>query len=557
MSATTLPPAPETTLAVILGASEFRAVQLANNPAFATSAANLRAYLLDTDNGFGLPPANLLWLFDADLEASALDEQLGEFLERRAEELVQAGSPPRDLLVYYVGHGGFGAGGESEYFLAIKRTRTGAEQFSSYTARGLANTLKNKARHLRKYVILDSCFSAAAYDSFQAQGPLDVAQIQAEDLLANRLPDKGTALLCATGPRNPALAPPGDPFTMFSGALVEVLRRGAPDGGEVLSLRVLADLTRQAIVAHHRDEAVRPQVHSPDQMKGDIADVGIFPNAARRPKQVLAQQAEELAQLKVRMAQVEQRLGTLNADFGRRLAAQEEAMRACEDRSAGNSGPPPLAPPPSDGTRALTDFQSADEYISRMSKGRWSSVGIWARAVADEYWIINFRSTILVFVSTFFGLGAVTVILMASVLPAYNSSTASSEMSRLGFDGGFAAFALVAYIGISVVWLGVLVAALYKHLVRDADRLAAPGAGNMPLPPGFIEKFVLPYHHFGNSEEKSAFEKGIKGRGTVVVLPGVRVYEVSFYWSIMVWLCSVIIVLGSLLLPTVRQSFLP
>ena len=57
-------PSPDTTLVVIMGASEFPlSPQLGKSQALANSANEVRRYFLDKE-GFALPEANLLWLFD-------------------------------------------------------------------------------------------------------------------------------------------------------------------------------------------------------------------------------------------------------------------------------------------------------------------------------------------------------------------------------------------------------------------------------------------------------------------------------------------------------------
>ena len=135
---------PRTTLAIILGASEWpSSPDLAASEAFARSARGVRDYLLD-ENGFGLPEANLLNLFDKDSAPSRIDEEISTFLETRDNDLKQVGSAPTDVVVYYVGHGGFTGKGH-DYFLAIRATRRGSEGISSIRIRDLAATLENRS----------------------------------------------------------------------------------------------------------------------------------------------------------------------------------------------------------------------------------------------------------------------------------------------------------------------------------------------------------------------------------------------------------------------------
>ena len=119
-----LSPTPETTLVIILGASEFPKIKSFDpNPAFADSARDFRRYLL-AKAGFALPSANLLDLFDASDSTADIDEQVADFLQARSQSLKRADKKPLDVLVYYVGHGGFvNDGGSRDYFLTLASTR--------------------------------------------------------------------------------------------------------------------------------------------------------------------------------------------------------------------------------------------------------------------------------------------------------------------------------------------------------------------------------------------------------------------------------------------------
>ena len=101
----------------------------------------------------------------------------------------------------------------------------------------------------------------------------EVAQDAKDDL-----PHKGTALLCATNRDDPARAPSKAEYTMFSGAVIDALQNPtAPTAGYRLSLRQLRDLAYHVIRDRYPDDAVRPEVHSPDQKEGDIAGIRLFP----------------------------------------------------------------------------------------------------------------------------------------------------------------------------------------------------------------------------------------------------------------------------------------
>src|SRR5207248_1064518 len=105
--------------AVVLGGSAWpKSPQLAASEAFASSARGFRHYLTDT-NGFGLPEANVLDLFDSPKTAPEIVEEIQNYLRQRTGSQ----PTPRDLFLYYTGHGGFISG--RDYFLAVRSTIEG------------------------------------------------------------------------------------------------------------------------------------------------------------------------------------------------------------------------------------------------------------------------------------------------------------------------------------------------------------------------------------------------------------------------------------------------
>jgi hypothetical protein len=265
---------PEQTLAVLLGASWFeRARQLAQGPPFANSAQDFREYLLSED-GMRLPRENLHWLFDDTRSPSDQLASIGDFLLRRTRELTDNGTPARNVILYYVGHGMF-CGAEHAYHLAIRATDDQREGLTSLRFSDLASVIKDQSRFARRFLILDSCFSSVAYREFQS-GPL---QAGLEKVMAE-LPSKGTTLLCSASAQDASRAPKGLGHTMFSDSLLRALRQGHRDLGTRLSFSELGDLIKVELRSAYPEDWVRPEIHSPDQREGNIADVALFPNPA-------------------------------------------------------------------------------------------------------------------------------------------------------------------------------------------------------------------------------------------------------------------------------------
>lgn len=332
------------TLAVLLGASKFpKDPGLSGNSSFSASAEDLKEYLTDK-NGFCLPQENLLWLFDSLRSQGDQLTEIASFLMRRMRQLENDGSPASNLLIYYVGHGFFTRGQEQAYCLAVCRTNAANQSATSIRAGDLANVVKEHARMLRRYLILDSCFAASAFKEFQA-APQVAAMVQ----IKKELPGDGTSLLCAASSDLRARAPKDLKRTMFSSALIHVLRSGAEQAGQHLSFSELGYLITDNLRRTHPDTYVRPEMHSPDQGKGDIAHVPLFPNPAYRAPQAI--------RTRVRSSRAEQPLAAP-------LPAREKLARASRE-SQERKGSEAI-----DKSRLASQLAAADKILKRQKRKR-------------------------------------------------------------------------------------------------------------------------------------------------------------------------------------------
>jgi hypothetical protein len=198
----------------------------------------------------------------------------------------EAGNEARDLIVYFIGHGGF-VGHDADLYLAIRRTRTSNPRISGIAMLWLADTLREKARYLRRIVILDCCFAAAAFSAFQS-GPDAVAvQKTVTAFLVNSksvgFPTRGTSLLCSSNQKSPSLLLPDNSSTMFTKAFLDALLQGMPSPRDRFSLRDVKDITTDRL--SEMPNAPKPLVLSPDQSEGDIADIPFFPNPSVKQEQ--------------------------------------------------------------------------------------------------------------------------------------------------------------------------------------------------------------------------------------------------------------------------------
>jgi hypothetical protein len=244
--------------AIILGASRFKDRRLTSRNSFRLSATQMRTYL----EFVGVPTASILNLFDSSDDAYA---QL-----RRIELFCRENEDKSCCLLYYVGHGGFTD--KRDYFLGLRATDSRYPAQTGLLSASLAVPMRAYfGMQKQAMVVLDCCFSGSAIDSFQSA---QLASERAEEAFLAR----GTTLLVATSRDDAAIAPDPDQPTLFSHALVSVLREGVEGGPSLLTLKDVRDAVRRRLLQDYGPGAPLPEVHSPFQRDGDVADVGVFPN---------------------------------------------------------------------------------------------------------------------------------------------------------------------------------------------------------------------------------------------------------------------------------------
>lgn len=256
---------PKTTAIALLGASSFtQSEYLTDSKAFLAAKIRISNYFQKT---VGISQENCLDLFDSNDNADNQDSLLNEFISAKVA------SGTQDLIIYYVGHGAF-APADNTFYLALRNTRDSNPTLSSMTIRALANTVLLSAKKIRTFIILDCCFAAAAGTGFMS-GQIDASTMYLRDTFAT----KGVALLCASSKDLPALVIQNREITMFSESLNEALLSGDSSiNNRHLSLRQIHNLTYSYIKKLNPGLEVKPEVLSPIQIEGDIADLPHFEN---------------------------------------------------------------------------------------------------------------------------------------------------------------------------------------------------------------------------------------------------------------------------------------
>jgi hypothetical protein len=250
------------TVAIILGAKQFPKHQKLDNVAFGRSAEAVLAYFQD---GLKLRSEQILNLFDDPSTMIDMDERIANFLVQR--------TTVKNILVFYVGHGGFLK--DREYYLAIHSTAKGREHTTGLRIKALAETFSLHIGEKNLFLILDCCFAGEAVKEFQSA---EMGQL-VESKTFDALPGTGTALLVAASKDEPAISPKDNPFTMFCESFLEVLTIGIPGRPAKLSLSEVTVQTQVLIKTRYGQKGVFPEVHSPRQRGVDVASIPIFPNA--------------------------------------------------------------------------------------------------------------------------------------------------------------------------------------------------------------------------------------------------------------------------------------
>ncbi|MFI1963189.1 caspase family protein [Streptomyces pathocidini] len=136
------------------------------------------------------------------------------------------------LVVYYAGHGLVDPL-TGELHLALPGSRPGGARVSAALRfEDLRRVMVHHEVEANKRVLLlDCCFSGWALAG-------DMGTV-AEDNPADLVEIEGTCVITASSETERALAPPGERFTAFTGALIRLLEQGVPGAGELLDMETL------------------------------------------------------------------------------------------------------------------------------------------------------------------------------------------------------------------------------------------------------------------------------------------------------------------------------
>ncbi|GHB62143.1 hypothetical protein GCM10010377_61570 [Streptomyces viridiviolaceus] len=244
----------DTSNVVLIGCHGFTVLE--DLPAVRDNLIRLREVLIDV-GVWGVPGDRV-----EVLDQPSSEGQVVAAVKRAAAEASDT------LVVYYAGHGLLDPEDSNDLYLALPESRTDDHHIDSAIRYDTLKRYIRSSRAKRKVVLLDCCYSARAMAGAMGSGAAN---------LVHKADVDGTCLIAAARETALALAVPGEKYTAFTGALLEVLERGVEGPQELLSMSMLYEAMKSRLQGASRPE---PQMNS----RNAAAQICIARNRAYVPK---------------------------------------------------------------------------------------------------------------------------------------------------------------------------------------------------------------------------------------------------------------------------------
>jgi hypothetical protein len=320
----------------------------------------------------GLPSSSVVTILDV-----AESSEVATLIDKAASEATDT------LIVYYAGHGLYGDAHASLY-LTSKNT-TSKHKPSAINV-DLVRQAMSRSAAKKRILILDCCYSGRALTGAMADSDGEVSRVI--DLI-------GTYGIAAVPGDHKALAPPGEIYTKFSGALISVLKEGIQGPAEVLTVDDVFNAVKSKI---QRDASSELPQHS-NWNEGGKFKFAI--NRYVRDKDVQVLQSE--------LATIRARLNEQSAEIKRMLDCAVGTNQLAERLEVLEAALKPVR-------------LEVSEQTSEV--GLWSKVGI-SRALWDELEADPFKINIQKYFSAKRDVrrcfGAWTVLFILSVIACFVS----------------------------------------------------------------------------------------------------------------------------------------
>lgn len=234
----------------------------------------------------GLPPVPQVHDNLGGLQDALCDRQVGFFRPEHCEQVEQ---PSREaaleavsrlgrdatdtFLVYYGGHAVLDdQQGDS---LLLSLAESGNEPWSFLRVDDLKQAIQNSRAKFR-ILVLDCCYSGTA--TVPRLGGADDSAV-----LARQAKMSGSYILASSAANQRSLAPEGSTYTTFTGALINLLLTGIPDGHEYIEMHRLFQHLQLALAG--------PNPKPAQQNTDDAANLAIARNRAYRPARAEGERA--------------------------------------------------------------------------------------------------------------------------------------------------------------------------------------------------------------------------------------------------------------------------
>ena len=256
---------------IILGASVYDHHPDFCNSRFENSAREFRKLFADR-RVIAEGASKFLYLYDKNHSPSETTKRISEFLDAAFEYVV----------IYYCGHGDLPRKGYRVFLRGSQRDLRG----TLLDVPQLIEDLQKKLARRKVFIIVDACYSGDVIKRLNQTmdgGSIDAA---IEQNLFRALPQMGMAILTATDGDDVALAEDADnTLTLFTGKLVEAVRRGVPALSEQKTLSWSDVKDYVAVVTREKlgPEAPTPKIWTPSERHGDVTRVPFFINRAYLP----------------------------------------------------------------------------------------------------------------------------------------------------------------------------------------------------------------------------------------------------------------------------------
>lgn len=230
-------------------------------PAVVRNLTGLRQVFTDPD----------LWGLEGRNCRTVLDSTDPVSVGRTVREATAEVQPDGLLLVYYAGHGLIDPY-DGTLLLALRGTEPAVPHEAALPYEFIRRAVAASAAR-RRVVILDCCYAGRATGELAAEGT-------GTETVADRAEIDQTCLLVSAPRNGTAQAPPGEPYTAFTGELLRTLRGGLPDEPAVLDVGAVWQQVRQALRSRGFE---LPHLRAADSGQS----IGLVRNAARHRRDLI------------------------------------------------------------------------------------------------------------------------------------------------------------------------------------------------------------------------------------------------------------------------------